>query len=261
MSREPNDFYDAPELYDRFASGVPGDEAWFAAHAKRAGKVLELASGTGRVTIPMARGGAKVTGLELSQTMLEAAAAKLALEPAPVRKRVKLLQGDMRGFALGQTFPLIVIPYRAFQHLMDTDDQKSCLHSCREHLTRQGKLVINLFDPNLRILGGNVDRDGTLVRKVHETPTSDGGQISVFNSRITCPEEQRFEEEWIFEKFNARGNSEWRKAHHISLRYCFRYEMEHLFELCGLQVTKLEGGFKGEPYRHGAEQIWTLCRA
>lgn len=261
MSRDANDLYDAPALYDQFGTGVPGDEAWFAAAAKRAGKVLELACGTGRVTIPMARTGARVTGLELSQSMLEAAHFKLATEPAPVRKRVKLLQGDMRGFALGQTFPLIVIPYRAFLHLLTTDDQKACLHSCREHLTRQGKLVINLFDPNLRILGGNVDRDGTLLRKVHDVATEDGGTLSVVSSRVTCPEEQRFEEQWVFEKFSARGDSVWRKNHRISLRYCFRYEMEHLFELCGLNVLKLEGGFAGEPYRHGAEQIWTVCRA
>jgi hypothetical protein len=34
--------------------------------------------------------------------------------------------------------------------------------------------------------------------------------------------------------------------------------MEHLFELCGLHVEKLEGGFDGQPYRHGGEQVWTV---
>ena len=81
------------------------------------------------------------------------------------------------------------------------------------------------------------------------------------SSRVTCPEEQRFEEEIVYEKFDANGVSQWRRARKIHLRWFWRYEMEHLFELCGLEVVKLEGGFKGQPFRQGSEQLWTVRRA
>jgi SAM-dependent methyltransferase len=257
---EQNDLYTAPDLYDLMAGGVDGDVAYFSKLAAKAGRVLELAAGTGRVTIPMARVGAKVTGLELRQTMLNVAAAQLAEEKPDVRKRVKLVQGDMRDFHTGRTFPLIVIPFRAFQHLHEVADQRACLTCCREHLTRQGRLVVNLFDPNLRILGNNLDVNGTAARLFGEKAVP-GGRIVAMSSRITCPEEQRFEETITYEMFDKKGASQWRRSHKIHLRYFFRYEMEHLFELAGLQIEKLEGGFKGQPYKHGGEQLWTVKRS
>jgi len=257
---EQNDLYTAPDLYDLMAGGVEGDVAYFSRLAARAGRVLELASGTGRVAIPMARAGAKVTGLELRQPMLDAAWARAAAEKPQVRRRLKLIQGDMRDFEAGGSFPLIVIPFRAFQHLHAVADQRACLACCRRHLTRQGRLVINLFDPNLRILGTNLDVNGTAARLFGEARVP-GGRIVAMSSRITCPEEQRFEETITYEMFDTKGVSQWRRAHKIHLRYFYRYEMEHLFELCGLQVEKLEGGFKGQPYRHGGEQLWTVIRA
>lgn len=257
---EPGDLYDTPELYDLMSMGVPGDVRYFSTLAAQARRVLELAAGTGRVTIPMARAGARVTALERAPLMLEAAGERLADEPKEIQRRVTLLEGDMRKFVLGKTFPLIVIPFRAFQHLHEVDEQRACLECCREHLTRQGRLIINLFDPNLRILAENVSPNATAVRKVGEVKLPDG-TMAAYASRVSCPEEQRFEEEWVYEKFDDHGRSLWRRMRKIRLRYFFRYEMEHLFELSGLQVEKLEGGFQGQPYRHGGEQIWTVRKA
>lgn len=250
--------YDSPDLYDLFSTGVAGDTEYFAELASKAGRVLELACGTGRTLIPMARAGAKVTGIELAPDMLNACRARV--EAAGLQRKVTLYQGDMRSFGLKQTFPLIVIPYRAFQHLLKVEDQRACLEACRVHLTRQGRLVVNLFDPNLHLLAANLSTQGNAARRVGEANTPDGGRITATAHRTACPEEQFFVEDWLFEKFDKQGNSQWRKSRVFSMRYFFRYEMEHLFELCGLKVEKLEGGFKGQPYKHGGEQVWTVRR-
>jgi SAM-dependent methyltransferase len=260
VSEAPLQYYAQPELYDLVMSGVPGDTEYFAALAQKAKRVLEIACGTGRVTVPMARAGAKVSAFDLAPAMLDAADQRLQDEPAAVRKRVTLFEGDMRGFDAGGKFPLIVIPYRAFQHLHEVADQIACLRCCADHLTGQGRLVVNLFDPNLRTLAAFLDKQGTVARKLHEAEVGDG-HVSVISTRLSCPEEQRFSDEFIFEKFDAEGISQWRRAMRLNLRYFYRYEMEHLFELSGLEVEKLEGGFKGEPYRHGGEQIWTVKKA
>ena len=256
-----HDIYADPELYDMLSTGVQGDVEYFSALAKKHKRVLELAAGTGRVTVPMARAGASVTGIELRETMLDACHARLENESPTVRKRVDLYQGDMRSFDLGKTFPLIVIPFRAFQHLIGVADQRACLECCRDHLARQGRLVINLFDPNLRILASNLGVNATASRKVGEVELANGDRVVAFSTRTTCTEEQRFEEDWVYERFSADGRSLWRRARKFTLRWFYRYEMEHLFELCGLEVEKLEGGFNGQPYKHGGEQIWTVKRA
>ncbi|MBZ0138100.1 MAG: class I SAM-dependent methyltransferase [Planctomycetes bacterium] len=257
---EPEDIYDSPELYDMLSTGVPGDVAYFSKLAKQAKRVLELATGTGRVTIPMARAGAKVTGIELRDKMLAAADEHLSAEKPEVRQRVELFQGDMRAFDLGKTFPLIVIPFRAFQHLIDVRDQRACLECCRDHLTRQGSLVINLFDPNLKILASSLAPNATASRKVGEVELKGGERVVAFATRTSCPEEQWFEEDWVYECFDKGGRSQWRRSRKFRLRWFGRYEMEHMFELCGLEVEKLEGGFKGQAYHHGGEQIWTVRR-
>lgn len=251
-----NTLYSSPDLYDLFSTGVAGDTEYFAALAAKAGRVLELACGTGRTLIPMARAGAKVTGIELAPDMLKACRDRV--DTGKLQRNVTLFKGDMRRFALKQSFPLIVIPYRAFQHLLDVRDQRACLQACARHLTRQGRLVVNLFDPNLHLLAANLSAQGNAARRVGEAQTPDGGRITATAHRTACPEEQYFVEDWVFEKFDKQGNSQWRKSRVFSMRYFFRYEMEHLFELCGLRVEKLEGGFKGQPYRHGGEQLWTV---
>lgn len=257
MAKQPSTLYDTPDLYDLLSDGVDGDVAYFSKLAKKAGKVLELAAGTGRVTIPMARAGAAVTALEIAPMMLEACGEKVDKETVDVKKRITLHEGDMRKFDLKTKFPLIVIPFRAFQHLHETAEQRSCLEHCRKHLAPKGRLVVNLFDPNLRVLAENVGPNASAMRKVGETEVP-GGRVVAYACRVACPEEQRFEEQWIYEKFDDQGRSLWRRARRIKLRYFFRYEMEHLFELSGLEIEKLEGGFKGQPYKHGSEQIWTV---
>lgn len=253
--------YESPELYDQFSTGIPGDVAYFTALAAKAGTVLELACGTGRVTAPMALAGARVWGLDASEPMLQAAFERSTDLPGAARKRVTLLHGDMRDFDLGRKFPLIVIPYRAFSHLIEVQDQRACLECCRRHLAPRGRLVVDVFDPNLNLLAFSLSPAGAAVRQLRELSTPGGGRIAVTVARTPCPEEQRFHEDWVYEAFDRAGRSLWRRSRRIQLRYFFRYEMEHLFELCGLRVEKLEGGFAGQPYHHGGEQIWTVRQA
>lgn len=60
-----------------------------------AGPVLELGCGTGRVLIPTARAGVQITGLDLSEQMLDTCHQKLVGEPAQVQAKVRLVHGDM----------------------------------------------------------------------------------------------------------------------------------------------------------------------
>ncbi len=84
-------------LYDLDLSEDPGDLDLLLALASRAeGPVLELASGSGRLTVPLARAGHAVTGVDLDPAML--ARARLAADAAgsAVARRVRLVQDDAR---------------------------------------------------------------------------------------------------------------------------------------------------------------------
>ncbi|MEE9312799.1 MAG: class I SAM-dependent methyltransferase [Planctomycetota bacterium] len=251
------DFYDSAELYELENQGVPGDAKYFAKLAKQAGRVLDLGAGSARIAIAMAKAGAKVTGIELSESMLEIASERIAKLDAATVKRIDLYHGDMTSFDLGKKFPLIVIPFRSFMHLLTVKDQRACLQCCRNHLTKSGQLVIDLFDPNLRIIGESLGIGGTSLRKLADVPYKEG-HVTISHYRMGCPGEQRLEEDWYYEYFDASGLSRWKKLQRLKLRYLYRFEMEHLFELEGLKVIKLEGDFKDGKYDHGTEQLWTV---
>ena len=59
-------------VYDAMNRAVTADVPFYVAEAKAAnGPVLELACGTGRLTIPVAENGVEIVGLDSSPSMLE----------------------------------------------------------------------------------------------------------------------------------------------------------------------------------------------
>src|SRR6266496_1717784 len=122
------------------------DIPFFVEAAKNAGSpILEVGCGTGRVLIPTARAGLDIVGLDLSPHMLTVCRQRLRSEPQVVQARAQLVQADMRQFELGQTFTLVTLPFRPFQHLLTVEDQLSCLDSIRRHLIEGGTLILDIF--------------------------------------------------------------------------------------------------------------------
>src|SRR5713226_6914921 len=105
--------------YDGASTGLPGDVEFYVEEARKAGSpVLEIGCGTGRILLPIAEAGISIVGLDLAPPMLDIARQKVARLPAETQARIGLLEGDMRDFALKRRFNLVLIPYRAFLHLL-----------------------------------------------------------------------------------------------------------------------------------------------
>src|SRR5688572_27712712 len=149
---DPNAYYArglGVTMYDLFVGGGPlaGDVEFYLDCAQRyGGPILELGVGTGRILVPLAEAGYDVVGLDLSPAMLEIAAAKLRERPEAA-ERVRLLEGDMTNFDLGQRFALVLIPARSFQHVTTPEGQRATLRCIRRHLVMGGHLILDLFDP------------------------------------------------------------------------------------------------------------------
>jgi len=130
------------EFCDLFAS--MDDIPFYLDYARRQGSpILDVAAGAGRVTLPLAREGFDVTALEMSPSMLEEFRKRVNREPHEVAERITLVQGDMRDFALNQTYSLIIIP-DSFGHAMTSRDQLSTLACIRKHLLGRGLFILDL---------------------------------------------------------------------------------------------------------------------
>jgi SAM-dependent methyltransferase len=247
-------------FYDYYSTGVEGDVGFYVEEAQRAGgPVLELGCGTGRILIPIAEAGVEIVGLDRAPSMLEVARQKVARLDSAVQGRVELVEGDMRDFSLGRRFKLVMIPYRAFLHLLTAKDQRQALHCMREHLAADsgGRLILNIFDPRLDIIGDHLGSMGSALKMVSEFLHPDTRRrVVVWDTRQYDPERQMIEQYFVFEELDDEGRVVAKTYSQLILRYLYRYEMQYLLELCGYQVEALYGDFQRGPFHYGGEQIW-----
>ena len=209
---------------------------------KSGGHTLELGCGTGRVLIPSAEAGCAITGLDFSPYMLQKCREKLAEQPADVQRRVKLIRGDMTDFNTREKYALVTIPFRPFQHLMTVREQKACLACVQRHLKPQGKLVFDVFNPNPARLVPNPEY--TVEKEdLPETPLPDGRKVRRTSRAVGFHREQQYNDyELVLYVTHPDGRTE-RLVDAFSMRYFFRYELEHLLELSGFKVVDLFGDF------------------
>ncbi|MYA77909.1 MAG: class I SAM-dependent methyltransferase [Gemmatimonadetes bacterium] len=249
-------------LYDSFSTGLEGDEAFYTEEAARVeGPVLELGCGTGRIMIPVAESGVSIVGLDRAPAMLEVARRKVAGLPEETRQRIQIVEGDMRTFSLNRHFPLAIIPYRAFLHMMTAEDQRRALTQIHSHLTKRGRLVLNVFDPSIELIAAYMKPPrGTLNHLGSFTHPETGRRVLVSDTRRYDPLEQTLEEHRFFEEVDDEGRVIAKTTTPLYLRYVHRFEMQYLLELCGYEIEALYGDFQRGPFKHGNEQVWVARR-
>jgi SAM-dependent methyltransferase len=249
MSENNQEGYEhTAEFYDYVAPYQERqDVAFFVEEARRTGgPVLEIGCGTGRVLIPTAREGIGITGLDLSQGMLEICRQRLLVEPEDVRQRTRLVEADMLSFDLGQTFRLATFPFRPFQHLLTVEDQVVCLETVRHHLEPGGRLVLDLFNPSLYFLAE--DDIGQEKGEESEFSMPDGRRVVRWHKIVTRDLSTQVQHvELIYYVMHPDGRKE-RLVDAFPMRYLFRYEAEHLLERCGFEVESVYGGYDRQPF-------------
>ncbi len=260
---QPDIEYDAygsdelAEIYD--AVYADRDDAGFwTALAPAEGGTLELACGTGRVLLPLARAGHEVVGLDLSPAMLARCRTRLAAEPAAVRERVRLVQADMTAFDVGRRFALVTSPFRGFQHLTAVTDQLACLGRCHAHLVAGGRLVLDLFNPDPALLypGGGSDGEETA-----ETVAWTAGRTIRWWGHVTGYHRARQVNqcEMVYE-ITESGGATRRVSERFPMRYLFRHELEHLLARAGFAIDALYGDYDRSPYDDDSPELIVVAR-
>jgi SAM-dependent methyltransferase len=219
------------------------------------GPILELGCGTGRVLLPLARAGFEITGLDLSAEMLERCRAKLQAELPEVRERVRLLRADMTSFDLGHRLVAIICPFAGFQQLRTVEQQLACLERCRSHLLPHGRLVLDLPNPDPSPPSFAQDRQGDGEATAELVEWTEGRRIRWWMTVTGYDRLQQCNEcEVTYEVIEADGATR-RVTETISLRYTFRYELEHLLFRAGFRIVTLFGDYDRSPFADGSPAL------
>lgn len=250
------------QTYDASVSDWPGEIDFYralAAETHANGQaVLEVACGTGRVAIPLARDGVQVVGLDLSPAMLD-----VAREKSVGMRNPRWVQGDMRSFDLGETFGLVIIPGHSFQNILTGDDQFACLESIGRHLGPGGALVVHVDHLDVRWLGELLgDRGGVFEAAESFSHPRTGRQIRTSRAWSYEPATQTAVSRTVWEEIDADGEvaDRWESGP-LRFHCVFRFEMEHLLARAGFAVRAVYGDFfRGELRDGSSEMIWVARR-
>jgi len=247
------------DIYDAQYWGYTEDIAFYVQEASQArGPVLELACGTGRVLLPCAEAGALITGLDSSRAMLTRCQEKLAAYAPEVATRVRLVTGDMRVFKLTERFELIMIPFRSFLLLLTVQDQLQALATIRDHLTDAGRLVFNVFVPDIKMIAARSGDGGEALTRIKDFLDPESGhRMMMWDSRNYRVNDQILESLFIYDEVDEKGQVVRRSYRPLKLRWMYRYEAEHLLARSGFVVEALYGGFNRQPFDDSSrEMIW-----
>lgn len=249
--------------FDRFArfydwdTGLEDDDFDFFRNlaARTGGPVLEIGCGTGRVLMPLARAGIRVTGVDIAPAMLARARAKLAA--AGLLDRVRLIEADAQTFTVDDRFRLAFIALNTFMHMTTADMQRRTLDRIKAHLHPSGLLALDLFNPHPDLLD---DADGRLIHDFTRPGPSDGAATTRFHSQRVDPATGTMEIAFIYDEAAPDGVVR-RTVAPFDLHYFSRREIELLLESCGYAIENVYGSYDLEPYWAGSPKLLVVATA
>jgi len=240
--------------YDALNSFLVADIPFYLEEARNAGRpVLELACGTGRLTIPIAQSGVEIVGLDLSPSML--AHARTKARAAGVE--IEFVEGDCRAFDLGRKFALIFMAFNSMQHLHDHASLAALFANVRKHLAGAGRFVFDVFNPKVEILARS-SGDRRLERE-YEDPEGRGSMAFEYRaayddalqvSHIQC----------YFVRRGANGEEVEVREEELHLRSFFPQELDLLVRSQGFEIVEKFGTFERKVFGSGDPKQVVRCQ-
>lgn len=222
----------------------------------RAPKVLELACGTGRLSIPLAREGFAVTGLDASPTMLAGLARRLEREGPDVAARVTAAQGDLLQLDVQvKDHDLVVMGFNILMLLADFEAQIIALEKVRDHLAPGGILALDVVNPLVMPLGATQAPEVSYSRVNRRT-----GNLYTKFALVGTLDDRQVQRNYGWYDEVVPGGAVRRTHYHFDWRPLFRFELELMLRLTGFSPIRVDGDFQGTPFEAGSPKIVVVAR-
>ncbi|WP_413176446.1 class I SAM-dependent DNA methyltransferase [Anabaena azotica] len=240
-------------LYDRFEEGSlyyleqQQDIPFWLDIAKEYGEsILELACGTGRIAIVLAQHGFQVTGIDISNSMLEAARKKSS--------QVEWKKADVRDFDLDKKFSLIIFPYNSLHHLLTTEEIEACFNCVKKHLHPTGKFVIDITNPSPQYLLELFVSKQRTISSIFQI--DDGGEMVVATRTREYEADKQILRLKRYYKFPHQTEE---VIEELKFRLYFPQEFKSVLRYNGFKSEKLYGDYSKNTFTSDSPQMIVLC--
>jgi SAM-dependent methyltransferase len=262
LRRDPDAAAALARLYDVDLMEDPGDlDLYLALAARTGGPILELAAGSGRVTVPLAEAGYQVTAVDIDPAMLERLRLRLkgASEIDPeVPGRVDAVLADLIGLELpgAGRFKLAILALNSILLLDARESQRAALDTMARNLAPGGLAVVDVWLPSADELARY---DGRLsLEYVRPDPETNLTVVKTASAEHE-PARGRVELTVIYEE-GAPGDAPRRWVRRDSLRLLGAEELVAMAEDAGLVVEVLAGSYDLEPLVNHDERAILVAR-
>jgi SAM-dependent methyltransferase len=235
---------------------------WRRIAAGAGGRVLELGCGTGRVSLPLAKAGVDLVGIDRSDRMLARLRSRLTRRSAGGANRqltrspthqltnaLALTRGDIRALPFRpQAFSLVLAPYGILQSLLADGDLAATLDSVGRVLSPGGQFGIDLVPdvPNWREYDNQVQLHGRAAGGAHLTLIESVRQDR--RRRLTT-----FEQKYV----ERRGRSTREHRFSLTFRTLSVKQMTSRLEHAGFVVEAVLGDYRGRPWDERSD-VWII---
>ena len=239
--------YDA-NIYDglnTFLSDLQFYKKWLPKNKEA--KILELCCGTGRLTVPIAKAGYNICGVDYTSSMLEQAKVKAS----EAGLEINFIEADIRSLNLQEKFDFIFIPFNSIHHLYKNEDLFKALNGVKNHLKEGGLFLLDCFNPNIQyIVEGEKEQ-----RKIAEYTTEDGRAVLIKQTMRYESATQINRIEWHY-----FINGEFHSIQNLDMRLFFPQELDSYLEGAEFEIIHKFGSFEEERFDNKSEKQIFVCK-
>lgn len=242
--------YKDPETYDLENTWGKDDDFYLDLAKKSKGKVLDLACGTGRLTIAIHNNGIDVTGLDIMPEMLRMAKQK------SVGLNIDWIEADCRNFKLPNTFDLALMTSNGFQYLLTEKDQVDFFKSVNKHLNEKGLCAFEIRNAQ-KMEYGAISRSLVEGEFKHWQSITNSKNEEIKVHICTNFNEETKLDHIIFKCENvATKNIEISEEY---LRYTEKETLNGLLNNCGFKIIHQYGFWDKIPFTKDSLALITIC--
>ncbi len=210
-------------------------------------RILELCCGTGRLTLPIAKDGYNISGVDYTSSMLEQAKLKASEEGL----EVAFIEADIRTLDLPEKYDLIFIPFNSIHHLYKNEDLFKAFNTVKNHLKEGGLFLLDCFNPNIQLMVEGEKEQ----KEIAEYTTNDGREVLIKQIMRYENKTQINRIEWHY-FINGAFNS----IQNLDMRMFFPQELDSYLSSYGFKIINKFGGFKEEIFENKSEKQIFVCQ-